>query len=195
MASTNPDSMTPAQGEFQPSRPRDEPLTTKGHKPGTIASEEDAAPEFNAQTLPAGSAPAANTFTPNSTSETPGQADNADTLRAHGKESTYTSAESTLGGTDSAAVHTGLGHPGQGQTTNELKKDGKHTSTREASSPEGTGATGGGGLRDLGSHEARRLADDHNDEGPIPSREHNATITGSESKDPVTAEEVANEMR
>ncbi len=30
MASTNPDSMTNAQGEFMPHKPRDQPLETKG---------------------------------------------------------------------------------------------------------------------------------------------------------------------
>lgn len=68
------------------------------------------------QTLPAGSAPPESTFQPDPISETPGQANNEDALRSHGKESTYTSAESTLGGATSADVHTGFGHPGQGTT-------------------------------------------------------------------------------
>lgn len=80
----------------------------------------DTVPEFHAKTLPPGSAPASNTFKPNPINETPGQADNESTLRSHGKESTYTSAESTLGGATSADVHTGLGKPGQGQTSQEL---------------------------------------------------------------------------
>ena len=81
----------------------------------------DAAPEFTAKTLPPGSAPESNTFKPNNISEVPGQADNPDVERSHGKESTKTSASDTLGGSTSADVHTGLGHPGQGQTSSELR--------------------------------------------------------------------------
>ena len=45
----------------------------------------------------------------------------------HGKESTKTTASSTLGGATSGDVHTGFGHPGEGQTSNELRHDGQHT--------------------------------------------------------------------
>ena len=69
-----------------------------------------------AQTLPPGSAPPENTFQPNPINETPGQANNDDVLRGHGKESTKVSASDTIGGATSADVHTGYGHPGQGQT-------------------------------------------------------------------------------
>ena len=57
----------------------------------------------------------------------PGQALNDDNDRLHGKESTKTTASSTLGGATSGDVHTGMGHPGQGQTSNELRHDGQHT--------------------------------------------------------------------
>lgn len=77
----------------------------------------DAAPEFSAKTLPAGSAPADRTFAPNPISEVPGQADNDNVLRSHGKESTQTTASSTLGGATSGEVHTGLGKPVQGENT------------------------------------------------------------------------------
>lgn len=99
-------------------------------------------PTFSAQTLPRGSAPADRTFTPNATSETPGQANNDDTLASDDKESTYTSATDTLGGATSGNVHKGLGHPGQGQTSQELHQGG--------------GAGGGreGGLAGVGSSEA-----------------------------------------
>jgi len=192
MAARNADSMTNAQGEFNPHKPRDEPLTTKGHKPGVITSDKDAAPEFSAQTLPAGTAPADRTFQPNPVSETPGQADNDAVLRSHGKESTYTNANDTLGGATSGDVHTGLGHPGQGQTSNEVKHDGQHTSKKVGSGLDGI-ATGGSGLRDEGSAEARRLERDTTEHGPNSAREHNATVAGSESKEPATAEEVASE--
>ncbi|MCJ1484043.1 hypothetical protein MMC06_004211 [Schaereria dolodes] len=107
-------------GQFSSHVPRSEPLTTHGHKPG-IKLGNDAAPEFSAQTLPAGTAPTDRTFAPNSTFEVPGQADNDAVLRSHGKESTQTTAESTLGGATSGDVHTGLGKPAQGQTHGEEK--------------------------------------------------------------------------
>ena len=81
----------------------------------------DAVPEFHAQTLPAGTAPKESTFQPNPISEVPGQANNDDVLRAHGKESTKVNASDTLGGATSADVHTGYGHPGQGQTAADNK--------------------------------------------------------------------------
>ena len=79
-------------------------------------------PTFSAQTLPAGSAPPDKTYKPNPINETPGQANNEDTLRSHGKESTYTSASDTLGGATSADVHTGYGHPGQGQVASDTDR-------------------------------------------------------------------------
>jgi len=186
--SVNSDSMNEKQGEFKPSAPRDEPMTTKGHKPGVKTSPADHAPEFSAKTLPPGSAPAESTFQPNSTSEVPGQADNEDVLRGHGKESTYTSAESTLGGTTSDAVHTGYGHPGAGQTSTEIRKDGKHTSTRERTGFEGRGAQGGSGLRDDGNQEAHDLASDHTEKGPPTG---NVSRLGAEDREPVHDEQLA----
>ncbi|KAL9598547.1 MAG: hypothetical protein Q9219_004449 [cf. Caloplaca sp. 3 TL-2023] len=140
MASRNPDSMTNAQGEFQPHKPRDEPSTTTGlplpslpplitntlpspfsqHQPGKLVGN-DAVPEFSAKTLPPGSAPVSNTFQPNNLSETPGQANNPDVLRSHGKESTHTTASSTLGGATSGDMYQGLGKPVQGQSSSELR--------------------------------------------------------------------------
>ncbi|KAL9029279.1 MAG: hypothetical protein Q9196_002458 [Gyalolechia fulgens] len=126
--------MTNAQGEFQPHKPRNEPLTTRGHKPGVLVGN-DTAPEFSAKTLPPGSAPADRTFQPNNISEVPGQADNPDVLRSHGKESTHTTASSTLGGATSGDVHKGFGKPIQGQTSSELHGD----------------QSGGGGLAGTGA--------------------------------------------
>jgi len=182
MASTNPDSMTNAQGEFAPSVPRDEPLTTKGHQVGKKVSPADHAPEFSAKTLPAGSAPANRTFRPNSKSETPGQADNADVLRSHGKESTYTSAEATLGGTDSGAVNTGLGYPGQGQTSSELKHASKHGGA-------GLEDMGGSGMTDGGNAAAKALQAEERGEGPTP--EHYRQTAGAADMLPESAESVA----
>jgi hypothetical protein len=66
----------------------------------------DAVPEFAAQVLPAGSAPPSNTFQPNPDLN---------------NQKMYQDASSTLNGASSADVHTGLGHPGQGQTSRELR--------------------------------------------------------------------------
>ncbi|MCJ1475492.1 hypothetical protein MMC13_004155 [Lambiella insularis] len=108
--SVNADAQGEQQGEFSSKVQPSESLTTHGHKPGVMVGNDDA-PTFSAKVLPAGSAPADRTFQPNPINETPGQANNDDTLRSHGKESTYTSAESTLGGATSGDVHTGLGKP------------------------------------------------------------------------------------
>ncbi|RVX68582.1 hypothetical protein B0A52_07009 [Exophiala mesophila] len=195
MAARNADSMTNAQGEFKPTQPRDEPLTTHGHQPGQKVSPADHAPEFSAQTLPAGSAPSSKTFQPNTSSETPGQGNNPSVLRSHGKEDVSTSASSTLVGATSADVHTGLGHPGQGQTSNELRHDGAHTRTKQRSGPEGAGAPGGSGLTggdDSLNTEFRRLQEDSgHPRGPLPG--HNATLSGAESKEPVGSAELASE--
>ncbi|GJC85536.1 hypothetical protein ColLi_08374 [Colletotrichum liriopes] len=95
----NVDSVNNKQGEFHPSVPRSEPLTTKGHAPGTKVGN-DAYPEFHAQAYPAGTAPKENTFQPN-VQETPGQALNPEAR-------TYTAANDFPGAT-SADVHAGLG--------------------------------------------------------------------------------------
>merc|ERR1711963_917810 len=86
-------------GEFHPSTGGSEPLMKSGHQPGKLVGN-DAAPEFNAQTLPAGSAPASSTYTPDPDLN---------------NQRMYQAASSTIGGATSADVHTGLGHPGQGQ--------------------------------------------------------------------------------
>jgi hypothetical protein len=120
----------------------------------------------------------------------PGQADNDATLRDHGKESTYTSATDTLGGATSGDVHTGMGHPGQGETSTEVRHDGPHTRKREGAGLDGL-AQGGSGLRDEGNVEARRLARDTTDHGTINAREHNVSLEGAEDKLPTSAEELA----
>ena len=155
----------------------------------------DDAPEFSAKTLPPGTAPKESTFQPNPTSEIPGQAFNDNVDRSHGKEGVRTDPLSTLPGATSADVHTGLGHPGQGQTSTELRHEGKHTSKKAPSGFEGVGASGGSGLQgpNTTSTEFKRLQEDRNvsDLGPI--KEHNQTLAGTESKEPVSAEFVAAE--
>ena len=61
--SQNPDSVS-NQGEFSGHVRPSEPLMTSGHKPGKQVGD-DAAPEFHVKVLPAGSAPAKDTFQPN----------------------------------------------------------------------------------------------------------------------------------
>lgn len=92
-----------------------------------LATEADKALEFSAQTLPAGTAPADRTFKPNPTNDVPLTQSNPD-------------AGSTIQGSTSADVHTGLGHPGQGQTSAELRHDGSHTSKKQSAGLEGVGA-------------------------------------------------------
>ncbi|ETI27532.1 hypothetical protein G647_09723 [Cladophialophora carrionii CBS 160.54] len=194
MAARNADSMTNAQGEFHPRQPRAEPMEKHGHQMGQKTSPNDYAPEFSAKTLPPGTAPKESTFQPNATSEIPGQQFNDNVDRSHGKEGVRTDPLSTLPGATSADVHTGLGHPGQGQTSTELRHEGHHTASKATSGPEGAGATGGSGLHnpdDL-NREFRRLQDDStHPTGPI--KEHNQTLAGAEEKEPMSAEFVASE--
>lgn len=185
MAAKNPDSMNEKQGEFKPHMPGTNPMTTRGHQVGQKVSEKDNAPEFSAKTLPPGSAPESRTFQPNSQSNIPGQADNANVLRDHGKESTQTPASSTLTGADSRSVHTGLGHPGQGQTSTEIRHDGQHHRKRAGAGLEGVGSSGDKGLEDPAYNP--RPDDDHA-EGPVSAREHNATLPGAEDMLPESAE-------
>jgi hypothetical protein len=183
MASTNADSMNPKQGEFMPHKPRDQPMTTTGHQPGRIVSERDQTSEFSAHTLPAGSAPASRTFEPNPQSATPSQADNTDVLGGQDKESTFTPASATLGGADSRDLHQGLGHPGQGQTSTEIRHDGEHHRKRDGDGAglQGVGSSGGRGIDDPAYNEPH--ADQH-PKGPVPAREHNATLPGAEDRLP-----------
>ena len=84
------------------------------HQPGKLVGN-DAVPEFQAQVLPPGSAPADRTFKPNPTDEAPPVA---------GSEQ---KASDTIGGATSGEVHTGLGHPGAGQSSKELHDGSKET--------------------------------------------------------------------
>lgn len=110
----------------------------------------DAKPEFQAQTLPAGSAPADRTFQfvqfdseplhqqrltyhrPNPDNES---------LPAQQSKSGSDAAQDTLIGASSADVHTGLGHPGSGQSSKELRHDGQSGRKAPGAGLEGVGAT------------------------------------------------------
>ncbi|KNG88496.1 hypothetical protein ANOM_003253 [Aspergillus nomiae NRRL 13137] len=135
----------PKQG-FHPSAGNSKPLTDKGHQPGRKVSPKDYVPEFHAETYPPGTAPASNSYTPNTWSEVGGQAQNPDFERSHGKGSVKTPAEQSLQGATSQDVHTGLGHPGGGQTSAELHHDGQ----KHRKNP-------GGGLESVGASREPRL--------------------------------------
>lgn len=81
---------------------------TSQHQPGKIVGN-DAVPEFHAQILPAGTAPQESTYHPNPDLN---------------NQKMYQDASRTVTGATSGDVHTGLGHPGQGQSSSELR-DGK----------------------------------------------------------------------
>ncbi|KAB8224880.1 hypothetical protein RU639_006566 [Aspergillus parasiticus] len=130
----------PKQG-FHPSAGNSQPLTDKGHQPGRKVSPKDYAPEFHAETYPPGTAPASNSYTPNTRSEVGSQAQNPNVERSHGKESVKTTADQSLQGATSQDVHTGLGHPGGGQTSAELRHDGQKHRKNPGGGLEGVGAS------------------------------------------------------
>lgn len=92
------------------------------HQPGQINSEADAAPEFNAKVLLAGTAPTSKTFEPSNEADVP---------------ATGVTAADTLGGADSAQVHQGYGHPGSGMSSSEARHDGKSHRASDKSGLEG----------------------------------------------------------
>ncbi|KAI9163734.1 Transcription regulator lscL [Paramyrothecium foliicola] len=110
-ASRNADAMNPSQGEFRSRVAPSEPLTTKVHAIGTKLGN-DAAPEFHAESHPAGTAPPDRSFQPNITNEYPAQA-------LHSEGNSRTAASDTLQGATSADVRKGYGLPNQGMTSQE----------------------------------------------------------------------------
>ena len=170
----NTDTMNSAQGEFHSRVKPSEPLTTKGHAPGVKVGN-DAVPEFHAETHPPGTAPKENTFQPNPVNEVPGQAQNPDAQAT-------TAASETLPGATSASVHQGLGHPGSGQTSQELH--GTHKKDRA-------------GLTGVGANLTDPIHQNHHD------RPYETGKTGkgasdyptAEDQPPVSAEGVASERR
>lgn len=75
-------------------------LTSSQHKLGVAASEADAAPEFHAQVLPAGTAPTDKTHTPNPDLN---------------NQKMYTNAAETITGSTSKDVHKNIGSGGDGE--------------------------------------------------------------------------------
>lgn len=99
----------------------------------------DYVPEFHAQTVPPGTAPAESTYSANMENKFGSQAMNPDVDRSHGKESTKTTASSTIRGATSKDVHHGLGHPGVGQTNSEVRHEGEHHRKHQSYGLEGVG--------------------------------------------------------
>jgi len=152
-------------------------LTSQQHKPGVLVGN-DAVPEFHAETHAPGTAPADRTFTPNTKSEIPGQAFN-DAMQ------NPTSASDTMPGATSADVHRGLGHPGSGQTSQELHGTHKHV---------------GAGLEGVGAN-ARDPIHDQGADRPYETNKHGKggqaaeNYPSAEDRENVKADELASERR
>lgn len=98
----------------------------------------DAVSEFQAQTLPPGSAPASRTFQPNPTDDVapvPNMRKDADV------ELKKAPADDTIQGATSGDVHQGLGKPVQGQSSKELHHDGEQSRNSDGKGLQGVGAT------------------------------------------------------
>ncbi|KAJ4132622.1 hypothetical protein NW754_015439 [Fusarium falciforme] len=190
--SVNPESATPAQGEFRSKVAPSKPLTTKGvrfsqhlnhsltytcqHAPGVLVGN-DAKPEFRAEQYTPGTAPPEHSFEPQTSSEYPTQ--------APGMEGGV-SASDTLQGATSADVHTGLGHPGSGMTSQE-----EHGGKRKkvGAGLEGVGASLTDPIHDKGAD--REHETDYRGKGG----EAAANYPGAEERVAASAEEVASERR
>lgn len=83
----------------------------------------------------------------------------------------------------------GIGHPGSGQTSSELRNEGKSHNARDRQGLQGL-AEGGSGMQGEESAEAKNLQKDHVP-GPKTGNEHNVSLDGAESKESVDAEQVA----
>ncbi|KAL7267568.1 hypothetical protein RUND412_009842 [Rhizina undulata] len=102
------------QGQFHASRPRDAPMTTKGHQVGQHSSPKDGVPTFHAETLTPGSAPAGSTYQPNPSTEN-------QPMRTS-SPSAHTGPMEGMTGTTSKDVYTGVGQPPSG----EIRHEGQH---------------------------------------------------------------------
>ncbi|RMJ28969.1 hypothetical protein PHISP_00180 [Aspergillus sp. HF37] len=109
------------------------------HQLGSKNAPKDSIPEFHAHTVPPNTAPRESTYTANMENKFGDQALNPDVERSHGKESTKTTASSTIRGATSQDVNRGLGHPGVGQTKNEIRHEGQHGRKHQGSGLEGVG--------------------------------------------------------
>lgn len=135
-------------------------------------------PEFTAETLPAGTAPANRTFQPNNDADIPPP------------QSEQSGAEDTIGGATSGDVHTGLGHPGSGQTSAEMRNDGEKGRKNPGKSLEGVGATTEGFKTvDASDPDMKHLRALDKDEAEV--GRGNVGGPAAEEREPVGAEQVA----
>ncbi|KAK2672952.1 hypothetical protein RAB80_010495 [Fusarium oxysporum f. sp. vasinfectum] len=167
--SMNPESATPQQGEFRSKVAPSEPLTTKGFSLATTLS-----PSSTPSNIPPAQPPPENTFQPNPETEIPAQAPGA---------SGAVSASATLGGATSADVHTGLGKPAAGQTSQELHGREK----KDRSGLTGVGANPSDPIHDMGADR------DHPTNYRGKGGENAVDYPGAEDREPVKAEQVASE--
>lgn len=84
-------------------------------------------------------------------------------------------------------MHTGLGHPGSGQTSKELHGDGNYPGKREKQGLAGVGADQTDSFRE------RALDIDHPKGTRGKSGENREDIPGAEEREPVSSEFVASE--
>jgi hypothetical protein len=164
-------------------------LTRIQHQTGRLVGN-DSKPEFHAQTLPAGTAPADRTFRPNAGVDTAPGSNNLDQTESVGSE---TKASDTLVGATSADVHTGLGKPVQGQSSVEIRHDGHKHRKNDGHSLEGTGASAsqtGINERDPVFAGQRAL---ERDDAQVGKKE--AGSTDAQNRLPETAETVAAENK
>ncbi|KAF2874148.1 hypothetical protein BDV95DRAFT_565518 [Massariosphaeria phaeospora] len=156
-ASKNTDAV--ASGEqFGSKVPGSEPLMQGGHQPGAQKSANDSAPEFSAETHAPGTAPKESTFTPNPDLN---------------NQKMYQDASETLGGATSADVHTGMGHPGQGQTSTEVRHDGSHGRKKQGLGLAGLASQGADNDKTTGRDPA--FANQRNLEEDVPTGQRGTT--------------------
>lgn len=93
-------------------------------------------------------------------------------------------------------MNTGYGHPGQGQTSAELRHDGESHRKRQGGGLEGIGVTSGRGVVDGRTREDQRgLENDYpaGTKGTAEAERGNKTFQGAEDRLPESAEGVASE--
>lgn len=167
------------------------------HKPGVKVGN-DAAPEFSAETYPAGTAPRENTHQPNPKSEIPGQALNEQV------DSSARIDPLDMPGSTSGEVHnaTQFGKPMQGQTSSEHHGSGKKDSSGLASRVTGgnssSAETGDGSVeskvRGLGADLEGRAGELKGHKGASGASEGGVNWTGASELPPTSAEELASEL-
>ncbi|KAH9836013.1 hypothetical protein Tdes44962_MAKER01932 [Teratosphaeria destructans] len=179
---------TGGSNEFHASKGGDAPLTTGGHQPGKLVGN-DAAPEFHAQTLPPGSAPADRTFKPNNISEVPPVTQTTNDIDPEAPQP----PPNDMPGATSGSVNTGLGKPIQGQTSSELHHDGQHHRKNPGTSLDGrkSGATG----KTVDPHDPQFANQRALDKDEAVIGRGNVGGPAAEEREPVSAEQVASSRK